>query len=109
LFRVSISHDNGGPIRSVKTPETIREVNTPARLAAWVGAILVLISLSSTFAGSSIFQGSTFKATRSRAAGGDVLAQFELGRIYEFGDGVTADSAKAVPQSRREASGASGI
>jgi TPR repeat protein len=43
------------------------------------------------------------KATRARAAAGDARAQFQLGRIYEFGEGVQADSATAVKWYRKAA------
>ena len=64
---------------------------------------LVLMFLSLTSGAASVAQSPEFKAIQERAGNGAAWAQFDLGQRYEFGDGVKADSKKAVKWYRKSA------
>src|SRR5438309_11038382 len=63
--------------------------------------LALLVSLMATAASSG--QGNEFVAAKEQTIHGDAQAEYELGRRYEFGDGVNADAGKAVTFYRKAA------
>ncbi len=61
----------------------------------------LLVSLIATAANSG--QVNEFMTAKEQAIHGDARAEYELGRRYEFGDGVNADAGKAVTWYRKAA------
>jgi uncharacterized protein len=61
----------------------------------WKGIGISMLLLALFTAGVEI-EAADFAATKAKAEKGDAGAQFNLGKMYDFGHGVTKDEAEAV-------------
>jgi TPR repeat protein len=63
----------------------------------------IVFSLTLAFAEVGLCENPRLKATLAKASAGDPVAQYELGRMYEFGEGVRTDSVTAAKWYRKAA------
>jgi hypothetical protein len=93
-------------MKSLKSFETEILRLTPASLAStpWMSrSALFLLCLHLALPAALLGQATDFQRTHTRAQRGEPTAQYELGRLYENGDGVRQDPGVAVKWYRQAA------
>jgi TPR repeat protein len=63
----------------------------------------IVFSLTLAFAEAGLCEDARLKATLAKASAGDAEAQYQLGRIYEFGEGIRPNAVSAVKWYRKAA------